>query len=1031
MRFTSDRTRLPGALVVALCLAAGVVQAQGQTGAITGAVTDRVTNTPLSSVRVSVLGTNRAAVTNQQGRYTLAGLPAGTYQVQATIIGYAATTNAATVAAGQAANVDFGLRPAAVSLDAVTVTTPAGEQRARESGNAITNIDLPKVIENQTTASLADALSGRDAGVQVLQSGGTVGTGTRIRIRGQTSLSLSNEPVYYVDGVRVESGDNSLSIGTGGQAPSRINDINPEDIANVEVVKGPAAATLYGTQAANGVIRITTKHGVAGPARWRIYSEGGIMNDKNQYPTNYFGWGHRDSVPPTGPVIQIIQQCRLLQSLATVRPCVIDSLTTYNVLMDPKQTPIGTGYRGQVGLQVQGGTDQVQYYLSGDYQDDLGIYRLPDVEYARLTTAYAGIAPAYEVYRPNEQKQTSIRSNIHVLPIPQLDITGNLGIVQSRARLPQNDNNVTGFLPSGLFGRGQEGSPFIWGFFLPGDVFQILTDQDISRVTGSLSSTWRPRTFLTWRANVGLDYTGRNDIQFQSRGQGPNFGTFRQGRRSDNRFTIFHYTTDLGGTAQFQLTPTINSKTSVGLQFLKDNFFGVLANGQNMPPGAKSITSAAIRTATEQTTLAVTLGTYIEQQFGWRDRVFITGAIRHDRNSTFGIETRSVNYPKIQGSWVISDEAFYPHSMPVSNLKLRFAYGASGQQPGSVDALLFYLGQTATVFQGATASDQPGIDLSAFGNLKLKPEWSSELELGFDAGLFDDAARLELTYYNKRTKDALINRRLPPSQGINQTRFENIGSVQNRGLEVLLSTQRDVGSSARVDATVSIARNTNKLLKLGVPPIVNGEIQQREGYPLFGFWDRPILGFNDANHNGIIEVGEVTVGDTALYLGSSIPRTVITLNAGLSFFKNRLRLAGQLDYRGDWKAYNLTERFRCVGAGFNCAAVNDPNDNLADQARAVAAGSSARGFTQAGYITNGTFMRLREASLTYTAPEAWAKLVRAQSMQFSLTGRNLLKWTNYDGIDPELNGNGQSDFPDDFLTAPPIRTVAVRVSLGF
>src|SRR6185295_17279769 len=169
-------------------------------------------------------------------------------------------------------------------------------------------------------SSLADALSGRDAGVQILQSGGTVGTGTRIRIRGQTSLSLSNEPIYYVDGVRVESGDNSLSIGTGGQAPSRINDINPEDIANVEVVKGPAAATLYGTQAANGVIRITTKHGVAGPARWRIYSEGGIMNDKNQYPINYFSWGHRGTT--TGI------QCRLLSSLATTNPWVIDSLTS-------------------------------------------------------------------------------------------------------------------------------------------------------------------------------------------------------------------------------------------------------------------------------------------------------------------------------------------------------------------------------------------------------------------------------------------------------------------------------------------------------------------------------------------------------------------------------------------------------------------------------------------------------------------------------------------------------------------------------
>src|SRR2546430_6582897 len=272
--------------------------------------------------------------------------------------------------------------------------------------------------------------------------------------------------------------------------------------------------------------------------------------------------GHTATVP--------VRQCRLLQSLAATNPCTIDSLTSYNVLMDPKQTPIGTGYRGQVGMQVQGGTDQAQYYISGDYQDQLGVYRLPDVEYARLTTAYAGTPPAYEVYRPNEIKQSSFRSNVHILPMPQLDLTGNLGIVESRGRLPQNDNNVTGFLPSGLFGLGQQSSPLIWGFFLPGDVFQILTEQDINRLTGSLAGNWRPSTFLTWRATVGLDYTGRNDIRFQARGQGPHVSNFRHGRRSDNRFTLYHYTTDFGGTAQFNLSPTVNSKTSVGAQYLKD-----------------------------------------------------------------------------------------------------------------------------------------------------------------------------------------------------------------------------------------------------------------------------------------------------------------------------------------------------------------------------------------------------------------------------------------------------------------------------
>ncbi len=1028
MRFTSGNARRSVTSLLAAVLLVGLTSTGwAQQGTITGVVTEQLNNSPVPGARVLLGTTNRTAVTNTSGRYNMLAVPAGSYELRVIAVGFGSKRSPVVVEAGASATVDFALSRAVITLDEVVASATGAEQRAREIGNSSVNIDLTQVKATQTTSNFADALSGRAGGVQVLQAGGTVGTGTRVRIRGQSSLSLTNEPAFYIDGIRVESSNTSLSVGTGGQAPSRINDLNPEDIANIEIVKGPSASTLYGTQAANGVVRITTKRGLAGHARWRIYSEGGVLDDKNQYPINYYSWGHTAAAPTTP------RQCTLLQSVAATNPCIIDSLTSYNILMDPAQTPIGTGYRGQGGIQVSGGSDQVQFYASGDYQDELGVYRLPGVEYTRLTTALGGVAPAYEVYRPNELKQTSLRSNVHVVAMPQLDFQGNVGIVESRGRLPQNDNNVTGFLPSGLFGRGQQGSPAAWGFFLPGDVFQILTEQDINRITGSLSGNWRPTTYLTARASLGIDYTGRTDQQFQQRGQGTNFSNFRQGRRTDNRFNIFHYTADLGGTASFSLNPTVTSKTSVGVQFLKDNFFGVLANGSVLPPGGQAITGAAIRTASENTNIFVTIGTYAEQQFGWRDRVFVTGGLRNDRNSAFGSQSRSVVYPKVQGSWVLSDEDFFPRSLPVSNLKLRFAYGASGQQPGTTDALLFYAAQTATVFSGTSASDVPGIDLTAFGNSALKPERSTEFETGFDAGLFHDAARLELTYYDKRTHDALISRRLPPSNGIATTRFENVGSVQNRGLEVLLSVTKNLTPGVGVDAALSVARNTNKLLSLGkgIPTIVSGEIRDSVGFPLFGFWDRPILSFNDANHNGIIEVNEVTVDSLARYLGSSIPKTTITLNAGVTMFHNRIRLGGQLDYRGDWKAYNLTERFRCVGVGFNCNAVNNPKASLADQARAVAAGSSLYGFTQAGYIENGTFLKLREASLTYYAPDAWANAVHATSMQISLTGRNLLKWTNYDGIDPELNGNGQNDIPDDFLTAPPIRTFAVRVTLGF
>ncbi|PYP10742.1 MAG: hypothetical protein DMD56_08325, partial [Gemmatimonadetes bacterium] len=275
-----------GALLVGVARASAAQQ-----GSVAGQVTDKSNQQPVSGAQVLIIGTNLQSLTSREGRYAITRVPAGRHDVQVRLIGYATATQPVTVGAGEAPTLDFSLAPAAVPLDVVVVTGTGAEQLKRELGNSIPTIDAAKTVEQAAPTNVADLLNSRVPGVQVLSSGGTTGTGSRVRIRGSSSLSLTNEPIVIVDGIRVDNGATGVlrasSIGIGGQAPSRLNDLNPDEIESIEVVKGPSAAALYGTDAVNGVIQIRTKRGRPGPTRWTAFVEGGSVNEITAWPANF------------------------------------------------------------------------------------------------------------------------------------------------------------------------------------------------------------------------------------------------------------------------------------------------------------------------------------------------------------------------------------------------------------------------------------------------------------------------------------------------------------------------------------------------------------------------------------------------------------------------------------------------------------------------------------------------------------------------------------------------------------------------
>jgi TonB-linked SusC/RagA family outer membrane protein len=1034
-----QRTVVRPLLIAAAVLAAVVPVAGAQNpGSITGRVTDAASGQPIVAAQVTVSGTNLATQTGADGQYTLRAVSPGSVEVRALRVGYVEMRQRVTVAEGQAATADFAMRSVPVSL-APVVTTATGEQRRNEVANSIASLDADKTVAERSISTIGDLLNSRAAGVQVIP-GTQTGNGTRVRIRGTSSLSLSNNPIYIIDGVRVESATGSSSLSVGGSTIARTVDINPEEIENIEVVRGPSASTLYGTDAANGVIVITTKRGRVGRPEWTYYTEQTGIKDLNEYPDAYRAW-RNGGTPATTSSASNAVQCFLTQSVALVNPCVQDSVTTFNLFKDSETTPYGLGYRQQHGVQLRGGVETIRYFLSGEWEDEDGVTKVPEFEKRYMAARNLSLSETQQ--SPNRLARGTARTNLNIMLPRNADIAVGVGYISQDIRLPTSDDSGVSGIGANVFGgpgfkynlTAAGDTLFGWRQFTPKDIYQQTTNQAIERFIGSLSPNWRPTDWLAFRGNFGLDYGARHETQICRFANCPDVGADRLGFKRDNRTNMATYTVDVGGSGSRHFTADLLGTTTVGLQFYRNVFNRNGAEGNNLPPGATTVTAGGTKLADETSSESRTLGSFIEQNMAFRDRLFVTGALRADRNSAFGKNFGNAIYPKLAVSWVASDEAFFPTIGLLDQLRLRAAYGASGVQPGPTDAVPFYVPVTARTESG----DASGAVISALGNANLKPERSTELELGVDGTFWDHRLNVELTRYDKSSKDALISRVLPPSIGTNATsRFENLGEVRNWGYEAMINARVLDGASFGWDVTLTGSRNSNKLESLGgVPEIVNSStIRQVENYPLNGWWSRPILYAIDKDGNNIITynadtaLSEISVGPVPTFHGYSQPRNEVALTNGIDFWQRRFRLAAMVDYKGGHKQYFNTERIRCSNRN-NCRAITDIHTPFEEQAAAVALREHPAA-TVAGYFKPADFIRLREVALTFNAPQRWANRARARDLTLTLAARNAgILWTRYPGVDPESQFGATADAGSDFQAAAPPSFFTLRLNLGF
>ena len=968
--------------VLALALAFAPLSAQNT---ITGTVIDGGTQRPLGGAQVQIEGTELGSLTDNRGRFLILNVPSATVTVRVVMIGYREAT--ATVSSEQAVTIQ--LQQTAISLDEIVVTGVVGEQAARAVGNSIGKVDVAELEQLAPAVDVPRMISATVPGVRVSMGGGEIGAGGTTRIRGIASLSLGAQPLVYVDGVRVNGAESSSAFGwyafNGNAQPSRLQDFNPDEIESIEIIKGPAAATLYGTEASNGVIQIFTKRGRTGAPRINVTMKQGA----NFYPDvyNMFPdvWYQCNGVSQTVDVDERLK-------------CTPGEVSSFNVLKIDRDVYgnewFQTGHAQSYGADVTGGTQLITYYVSADWDRDEGV-----VQY-------------------NWRNRMSGRANLTYTPSEKLELNFGLGAIRSKAQSASAQQALPtaiiwacpapGCEAGDLAAPSRIDGPYR-GYiaYLP-EAYEdeIEGFQHVDRTTFTLEARHEPYDWFTQRAIVGGDFSGvRNSELYRATG---NIGQFTPwGRKTIINLNTSYVSLDYQANGIFDFGDNLRLTTSGGMQYYQRQESSTLAHGETFPVEAlETVSSGSEKRAGEDFLENKTFGVFVQQQASLSDRLFVTGAVRGDDNSAFGTNFDFVVYPKLSASYVISDEPFFQDVMgAVNTLKLRAAWGKAGKQPDVFDAIQTY---TPTVGpEGASVLTPENI-----GNPDLKPEVGTEIELGFDAGFMNDLVGVEFTVYSQTTNDALVRVPVIPSKGFPGVQFRNIGEIRNRGVEIGINGAVYNSDAFSVDLGGTFSTFENEVTNLGgQPPIVQSSSSLNrqfhvEGFPLGSMFYRRVVsadldgsGGRNVATNLMCEGGE-TVGNSnfshgggspvpcatapEVYWGQPIPNleggvyTNIRIGQSISLYALVDYVGGHHLSLGDISAQH---RFF-----INSRAILERTDPILLGYEAL----GSQGLAQSGVVA-GDFVKLRTLSASYTLPESMAAMMRASRVAVTASIDNL--WT--------------------------------------
>ena len=957
------------------------------TGTIRGQVTNAQTAAPLPGVQVYVEGLQIGWITDAQGNYQLQNVPAGPITIVAQSIGYATERAQIVVAAGEVSDHDFRLTESALALDEIVVTGTAGGTQRRAIGNVVSSVNADEILTNAPVATVDQLLGQRTPGLMLMPGTGQVGTGAAVRIRGVGSLTQGNDPIVYIDGIRIDSDSRGGPSQRGGSNVSRLNDIHPSDIESIEIIKGPAAATLYGTEASNGVIQIITKRGATGAPQFDATVRMGTNWLWNPEGRAGLRWMPNPS-DPANPI----------------------SFNAYRHEIENGNGPIyGYGALRSYNLSLRGGNEALRYFTSVSLDDDTGV-----VEW-------------------NWDQRFAARANLDVTVTDEVSIAVGTAFITGQTRLAQTSietdpfTNLVWANPRNLEDgrRGFRGAP-------PEDWGKVESRADNDRSTTSVELRYRPTGWMTHRLIGGLDVNNfENFTLFPMLPEGAShfFGQNALGNKSVARGKRQFVTVDYSGSANFDVED-FSFQPSVGLQFYRSETGVISASGQSFPAlPITTISGGSIRNSGETFVQDAQLGVYFQQQVGWNNRAFLTGAVRADSHSAFGAEFDAAIYPKLSATWVISEEPFWRWDQ-IGQLRFRAAWGAAGQQPETFAAARLY-----APFIGYR--DQPALSPDAFGNAELKPERGEELEIGFDASLWNDRLTLEFTRYDKSIKDAIINRELNPSSGFTGSQIVNLGLLRAWGNEIGMSARLMERGNFSWEVDAQYATMDNEIRDVGDQGVIFGGTgsQHREGYSVADIYFLRVLDAEiDAQGTVLSALCDGGTGPQGVdpggapvpcseapqvRYGASQPTWQLGVGSSVNF--GPVRLYARVEGNGGHKQVNTEIRPMHNGATTEGAVRGDNPILQAYRLHEV----NRTGLYEAG------FLRLREVSASVDVPPSLAGQIRAQRASVSLGLRNLaMLWTAEHGWSTPRDGHVREEIADMIIWDPEVRSTG-QLSTGY